>query len=80
MSNKQNKTRRTFDRGQWPSKSVRAHYKLMPLDFILQGVNDWRLPTRLRFEMAKAALPYIHHGLTSIAIGGADRKPQHALD
>jgi hypothetical protein len=76
----QNKKRRPSDRGQWRSKSVRARYKLLPLDFILQGVNDWRLRTPLRFDMAKAALSYVHHKLTPIPIGGADREPQHAFD
>ncbi len=72
--------RRSLDGGQRPSKSVRARYKLLPLDYILQGVNDERLRAPQRFEMAKAGLPYVHHKLTSIQIGGADREPQHALD
>ena len=79
MSNQQNKTRRTFASGQSPPQSVRARYELLPLDFLLQGVSNPRLHPRLRFEMAKAALPYVHERLEPIA-AGADREPRHRLD
>jgi hypothetical protein len=45
---------------------------LMPLDFILDIMRDDSSPLSIRFEAAKAALPYCHPKLASIQDSGTD--------
>ncbi len=60
--------------------SRRTRYPITPLEFMLQIVNDETESMALRAEMAKASAPYMHHKLTQLPIGGADRAAQHSLD
>lgn len=62
------------------SRSLRRRYKIFPLEFLLEAINDSRLSRSLRCQMAVAALPYIHHKLSTIALGGLDLHSRTTLD
>ena len=46
-----------------------------PLDFMLQVMRDESLEPAKRLDAAKAAAPYVHPRLASVAVGNADDKP-----
>jgi hypothetical protein len=55
---------------------------LMPLDFILDIMRDDSAPLSIRFEAAKAALPYCHAKQASIKDSGTGEflSQEEALD
>jgi hypothetical protein len=46
-----------------------------PLDYMLQVMRDEALEPAKRLDAAKAAAPYLHPRLTSVALGNDDDKP-----
>ncbi len=80
MTKPQNGERARKESGRSDSKSLRSRYRLLPLDLMLECMNDERLRLPLRLKIAEATLGYVHHRLATISIGGADREEQHSLD
>ena len=52
----------------------------MPLDFLLDRLNEGRLSHSVRCHIAIALLPYAHHRLSPIGLGGLDLQSQTKLD
>jgi hypothetical protein len=46
-----------------------------PLDYLLQVIRDESLELAKRLDAAKAAAPYVHPRLASLAVGNQDDKP-----
>ena len=46
-----------------------------PLDYLLQVMRDERQELAKRLDAAKAAAPYVHPRLASVAVGNKDDKP-----
>jgi len=46
-----------------------------PLDYMLQVMRDEGLEPAKRLDAAKAAAPYVHPRLASVAVGNAEDKP-----
>lgn len=46
-----------------------------PLDYLLQVMRDDRQELAKRLDAAKAAAPYVHPRLASVAVGNKDDKP-----
>jgi hypothetical protein len=46
-----------------------------PLDYMLQVMRDDKLELAKRLDAAKAAAPYVHPRLASVAVGNQDDKP-----
>jgi hypothetical protein len=46
-----------------------------PLDYMLQLMRDESLEPAKRLDAAKAAAPYVHPRLASVAVGNQDDKP-----
>lgn len=40
----------------------------LPVDYLLSVMRDETLETRIRVDAAKAAAPYLHHKLASVAV------------
>jgi hypothetical protein len=59
------------------SEAADAESELMPLDFILAIMRDKYAPESIRFEAAKAALPYCHAKLASIKDSGTGEFLSH---
>jgi hypothetical protein len=47
--------------------SLRSRYSVRPLEYLLEILNDDRLPRQLRDAAAVAALPFLHQKLKPIA-------------
>ena len=48
---------------------------LAPLDYMLQVMRDDSVEPAKRLDAAKAAAPYVHPRLASVAVGNQDDKP-----
>jgi hypothetical protein len=48
---------------------------LTPLDYMLQVMRDESIEPAKRLDAAKAAAPYVHPRLASVAVGNQDDKP-----
>jgi hypothetical protein len=48
---------------------------ITPLDYMLQVMRDEGLEPAKRLDAAKAAAPYVHPRLASLAVGNQDDKP-----
>jgi hypothetical protein len=48
---------------------------ITPLDFMLQVMRDESVEPAKRLDAAKAAAPYVHPRLASLAVGNQDDKP-----
>ena len=46
-----------------------------PLDYLVQVMRDESLDLAKRLDAAKAAAPYVHPRLASVAVGNQDDKP-----
>ncbi|MDB5447279.1 MAG: hypothetical protein JWQ97_2596 [Phenylobacterium sp.] len=46
-----------------------------PLDYMLQVMRDESLEPAKRLDAAKAAAPYVHPRLASVAVGNQDDRP-----
>jgi len=46
-----------------------------PLDYMLQVMRDDAVEPAKRLDAAKAAAPYVHPRLASVAVGNQDDKP-----
>jgi hypothetical protein len=46
-----------------------------PLDYLLQVMRNEELELAKRLDAAKAAAPYVHPRLASVAVGNQDDKP-----
>jgi hypothetical protein len=46
-----------------------------PLDFLLEAMRDDQREFSVRLDAAKAAAPYVHARLASVAVGGTDGEP-----
>lgn len=46
-----------------------------PLDYMLQVMRDEGVEPAKRLDAAKAAAPYVHPRLASVAVGNQDDKP-----
>jgi hypothetical protein len=62
------RTSRTID-------EIRTTYDILPLDHMLNILNDEQEPAERRDRMAMAAAPYVHSRLTATEITGAERGP-----
>jgi hypothetical protein len=63
-----------------PNKATQARQAevaatgITPLAFLLETMRDTKGDPVLRFNAAKAAAPYVHPSLASVALGNADGK------
>jgi hypothetical protein len=48
---------------------------ITPLDYMLQVVRDESVEPAKRLDAAKAAAPYVHPRLASLAVGNQDDRP-----
>lgn len=48
---------------------------ITPLDYMLQVMRDESVEPAKRLDAAKAAAPYVHPRLASVAVGNQDDKP-----
>jgi hypothetical protein len=48
---------------------------ITPLDYMLQVMRDESVEPAKRLDAAKAAAPYVHPRLASLAVGNQDDKP-----
>ena len=48
---------------------------ITPLDYMLQVMRDESAEPAKRLDAAKAAAPYVHPRLASVAVGNQDDKP-----
>ena len=60
------------------AESLCEKYPVMPLDYMLQVLNDDKQSKSRRDAMAKAAAPYIHARLAAVEV--KDPEPRHSID
>ena len=56
-------------------REAKAAGKLMPLDYMLDVMNDQQLGLKERLSAATAAAPYVHPRLQSVAIQNDSKEP-----
>jgi hypothetical protein len=61
-------------------RSFKSRFKPQPLEYMLQIINNDRLPMELRCAMAAEAAPYLHPKLKAIEIAAIADPEQPGLD
>lgn len=59
---------------------IAAKYKILPLDYLMQVVNDENVGRTVRIDAAKAAAPYVHQKKPMAIEGGDPSKPITLVD
>jgi hypothetical protein len=60
--------------------AFRSRYRVQPLEYMLEVINNDKLPMQLRDDMAEAALPYLHQKLKPIGIDDLGAPEEHGPD
>jgi hypothetical protein len=58
-------------------REAKASGKLMPLDYMLDVMNDQQLGLKERLSAAMAAAPYVHPRLASVQVNGEINDKSH---
>ncbi len=59
---------------------MRSYWKMLPLEHMMEVLNDTELPDERRDWAASQAAPYVHPRLSAIDLRQVEPPPRYALD
>ncbi|MDT4743672.1 hypothetical protein [Bradyrhizobium sp. WYCCWR 12699] len=80
MTKRNNAERASDKRIDSSLRALRARYRLFPLDFFLEELNDFRRGPNFRRDMAKAAAAYLHPRFTPVLVIQATGESEFVID